>query len=349
MTHPLKIQQETHAQCEIDSIRYQQEAGLYPNHFSYPVGLQFELTSKCNLVCKHCYNSSGSDHYQDVMSPQDWKELAHNIVREGGIFQAIISGGEPLLYGEHMFDIMDILHDDGTAFILITNGMLVRESTVKRLMKYRYFWVQVSIDDLHAEKHDEFRGVQGSWQKAVDAAYMMSSAGLPLRIAHSVTPENIDDLEGMVDFCYQLGASSIVCGAIMPSGRAVTEDAEGMIPSNEEFMTRLYDIVSKMQQKYSGTMAVLNSAEHLVDIHKKQSLPNSACVIRPNGDLRMDCTMPFSIGNVKEKSIAKIWKDTGITCWHNSQVFDYISKLDARGYHPTHQNHIDPDMIIYQD
>lgn len=346
MTHELIVKQKQHALEESECIKKQQKEGTYPKHFSYPVGLQFELTSKCNLTCKHCYNSSGSDHYNDTMSMSNWKDLAHDIVKSGGIFQAIISGGEPLMMGDALYEFMDILHNDGSGFILITNGMLVRKSTVKKLAKYRYFWIQVSIDDLHPEKHDEFRGVKGSWEKAVNAAYMLSSAGLPLRIAHSVTPENIIDLENMIDFAYQLGASSIVCGGIMPSGRAASDFTNNLISKEMNFSEKLCEIIEKCQQKFAGKMVVLNTADNLTDINKKRSLPNSACVVRPNGDLRMDCTMPFIIGNVMESSISDIWKNAGINCWNSIEVNQYISELDECGYHPTHQNHIDPDMKI---
>ncbi|MDT1012016.1 radical SAM protein [Plesiomonas shigelloides] len=342
--HPLKKLQQQHAICEIESIQRQQNDGTYPSHFSYPVGLQFELTSKCNLTCKHCYNSSGSNHYTDLMHPSDWNELAKQIVSDGGLFQAIISGGEPLLLGAELFSFMDVLSDDGTAFILITNGMLVRESTVKKLKKYKFFWVQVSIDDLLEENHDEFRGAIGSWKKASDAAFMLSSAGLPVRIAHSVTKDNIERLDKMIDFAYELGASSIVCGAIMPSGRAA--ENEGLVPDDEIFTNKIYDIVELKQKQYAGKMTILNSADHTTDIAKKKMLPNSAAIIRPNGDVRIDCTMPFVVGNVKNNTVKEIWLANGSHCWNHPDVTQYISALDQYGNHPTHKNHIDPDMVI---
>ena len=78
----------------------------------------------------------------------------------------------------------------------------------------------ILVDDVLDTAHDEFRGKIGSWKKAVNAAYLFSGAGLPLRIAHSVTPENLVRLPEMVDLSYKLGAASIVCGRVMPSGRA---------------------------------------------------------------------------------------------------------------------------------
>ena len=45
-------------------------AGLYPSKFDMPLTLQFELTSRCNVYCKHCYNDSGNNNSEDAMSPE---------------------------------------------------------------------------------------------------------------------------------------------------------------------------------------------------------------------------------------------------------------------------------------
>ena len=47
--------------AEAERINALQKAGMYPVEYKYPLTLQFELTGKCNLACKHCYNRSGDD------------------------------------------------------------------------------------------------------------------------------------------------------------------------------------------------------------------------------------------------------------------------------------------------
>ena len=95
------------------NVKKMQSIGLYPKKFDMPILLQFELTHKCNVFCKHCYNNSGTHNtYKDAMTPEKWKQFCHYIVEKGGIFECIISGGEPLLLGNDLFDIMDILHED---------------------------------------------------------------------------------------------------------------------------------------------------------------------------------------------------------------------------------------------
>lgn len=70
--------------------------GLYPNRFSFPIGIQFELTSQCNLNCKHCYNNSSVERFSE-MRTQDWLNIVQDIIDHEGIFQCILSGGEHLL------------------------------------------------------------------------------------------------------------------------------------------------------------------------------------------------------------------------------------------------------------
>ena len=88
---------EKHVSQVKENIDTLQEKGKYPTVFSFPTTIQFELTSACNLKCIHCYNRSGDSNVKTNLTPKLWLELSHHIVDSGGIFQCILSGGEPLL------------------------------------------------------------------------------------------------------------------------------------------------------------------------------------------------------------------------------------------------------------
>ena len=107
--------------------------GFYSEGHIFPIAsLQFELTSQCNMACKHCYNNSGCNKKRDAMTSDKWVLFSEYLVKHGGVFECILSGGEPLLLGDDLFRIMDILHDDGTIFYLITNGYLLTREMVER-------------------------------------------------------------------------------------------------------------------------------------------------------------------------------------------------------------------------
>ncbi|MBQ7628593.1 MAG: radical SAM protein [Selenomonadaceae bacterium] len=325
------------------NIKLLQNAGVYPQKYNYPITLQFELTAQCNLACKHCYNRSGDRDRETLMTPEKWCELSRQIVADGGIFQCIISGGEPLLLGDKLFDIMDILHDDGTSFIVITNALLLTKEKVKRFAKYRYFWFQISIDGATAEVHNNFRGRKGSFEKAVNGALEISDAGIPLVIAHTVTPQNINDVENMTNLAYQLGANSIILGEVMFSGRAY-ENAE--IVLNEEQKNFLYGQIEELGKKFQGKIVIQRSAELKTQMERYMSEIDGGGIIRPNGDFRLDCMAPFTIGNVLERSIKDMWLEKGVGAWNLPEVKNFIAEIDETTQSSNIKNHVDFDFKL---
>ncbi|WP_346682022.1 radical SAM/SPASM domain-containing protein [Megasphaera stantonii] len=317
--------------------------GGYPKRFTYPTILQFELTGQCNLACKHCYNRSGDEDRETLMTPDKWCELARQIVKDGGIFQCIISGGEPLLLGDKLFDIMDILHDDGTSFVVITNAFLLTPEKVKRFVKYRYFWFQVSIDGHCADIHDSFRGVPGSWKRAVYGALEISHAGIPLVIAHSVTPQNLPYVDKMVELSYQLGANSIILGEILPSGRAF-QHSELLLSLEQR--NYLYSMIAQLSKEYAGKISINRTADLKIQMQKYAIENNSGGIIRPNGDFRLDCMAPFIIGNILKDRLKDIWINKGIDAWHDARVTDFINSIQFNEQHGNIPNHVGSDILL---
>ena len=326
-----------------ENIAALQQMGMYPKRFTYPITLQFELTGQCNLACEHCYNRSGDADRTTAMTPDRWCELAKQIVADGGIFQCIISGGEPLLLGDRLFDIMDILHDDGTSFVVITNGYLLTKEKVKRFSKYRFFWFQVSIDGHCAEIHDKFRGVPGSWKRAVHGALEVSQAGLPLVVAHSVTPKSLEHVDEMVQLAYQLGANSIILGEILPSGRAISHP--DIILSREQ-RNYLYGKMQELNAQYQGKIVIKRAAGLKVQMDRYVADANGGGIIRPNGDFRLDCMAPFIIGNVLKTPLKELWLIKGIHAWQSPKVQEYIQSIQTDKQSGNIRNHVDQDILI---
>lgn len=318
--------------------------GMYSKSHMFPIAsLQFELTTHCNVFCKHCYNNSGiCNDIPDLMTSEKWIEFAKYLVEHGGIFECILSGGEPLLLGEALFEVMDILHDDGTCFMLLTNGYLLSEERVERLRKYRYHWVQISIDSVNSEYHDSFRKRKDSWKKAVAGAIKVSKSGMPLKIAHCVTRYNINEIDNMCEFAYLLGASCITVGELCLSGR-VAQNKDLLLSSTERQQLRIK--VQENAAKYRGRMKVKTSNGIQFGLKRHKKRPNSSAIIRPNGDIRIDGMAPFIIGNILTDDFANVWKEKINTCWDNPKVIEYISQFED-DRNNTFINYIEDDIYI---
>lgn len=341
----LKKQIRMEIQQQKKSVAEQKSAianGLYPQSFSMPLSLQFELTGRCNMKCRHCYNRSG-ELPPDIMTAERWKELAKELVGKGGLFECIISGGEPLLLGNDMFDIMDILHDDGSVFMLITNAALMTKDTVQKLKKYRYKWIQVSIDGSNAQYHDSLRQVPGSFEKAVNAACMIADAGISLAIANTVTPKTLHDLPEMATLAYSCGAALLITGEVFPSGRGALNG--DLLLDNEE-RAGFWRLIEEQRGIFTGRMQIQRSMSNRVQLEGVVDSPVAGAIIRPNGDIRLDCICPFVMGNVSRAPFYEQWQK-GKNSWQDKRVNDYIESVDLySGKSNFHKNHVEGDIVL---
>lgn len=310
-----------------------EKAGLYSNLQIFPLAtLHLELTEHCNAACKHCYNNSGTQNgISDAMTPENWISFVKYLVKLGGVFECIISGGEPLLLGEALYDIMDVLHNDGTLFLLQTNGYLLTKDVVARLKKYHYHYLQVSIDGVNAEYHDSFRQKRGSWEKAIDAASMVAQNEIPLKIAHCVTPYNLQDIDEMCALAYSLGASAITIGEVCLSGR-VAQNRDLLLSAKQREV--LTGKVKENHYRYRGRMQIKTSNSVRFGLERQRKRPYSRAFIRPNGDIRIDGMAPFVIGNILAEDFMKAWAEKIDAGWKDQRVTEFISNFagDDRNY-----------------
>ncbi|PLK48185.1 radical SAM/SPASM domain-containing protein [Uliginosibacterium sp. TH139] len=318
--------------------------GDYPSKLSLPLSIQLELTDKCNLRCKHCYNRSGVGNDSNNLKPAEWVQIAKDITDHGGVFQVIISGGEPFMLKSDLFNIMDVFHKDNARFVLITNGYFIDKQKIEKLKSYNYAWMQVSIDGLNPKTHDEFRGKEGSWERAINAASMISNSGIPLKIASSLQPSEVAKIDSYIEQAYQLGASAIVIGDIMPSGRAT--DYPDLILTNEQRFVFL-EKIKESKQRFYKKIDVQTSSFIKLQLQQASAGVVDSAIIRPNGDVRLDCVAPFVVGNVRDMKFSDVWKDIPGDIWKSKAVSGYIDSVDKyTGRSSLISNYNDKDVLL---
>jgi len=318
--------------------------GFYSDSDIFPLSsLHFELTSKCNAFCRHCYNNSGSNNSIDEMTSDRWKEFSKYIVRKGGVFECLLSGGEPLLLGDKLFEIMDILHNDGTIFLVMTNGYLLTEEMAKKFSKYQYHWFQISIDGSTSEYHDWFRQNKGNWDKAVKGAKAIADNGIPLKIAHCVTPYNLNSIDDMCDLAYSIGATSIMMGGISLSGRTNSNQDLLLSSCDKNLMT---EKIEENRLRFQGKMKVKSTNSVKQGLINHSNRPRSGAVIRPNGDVRIDGMAPFVIGNIIDEDFSTLWQNKIDTCWNDMRVQEFINNFDDDDRNRTLVNYVEKDIYL---
>ncbi len=154
---------------------------------------------------------------------------------------------------------------------------------------------------------------------------MLTNLGIPVTIAHTVTPANLHEVGEMCRLSYELGASGIILGEVMPSGRS-WQNPEIMM--NREQRNILNEAINENMQKYSGRMSVQRSSGTKIQLIRDMNTPNTGAIIRPNGDIRLDCVAPFVIGNVLEEDFYEVWNAKAHDVWTRPEVLEYVASWE---------------------
>lgn len=268
-----------------------------------PISIQIELTENCNFSCPFCYNNSIKKESQ-IFDINKWKSLLYSIINQGGVFQCAFSGGEPLLYKDELLQLFDILHEDKTGLMLMTNGYYLDESYIKKLCKYKWYWIQISLDSHKSAIHDSIRGIQGSYDRVINAIKNLNSYNLPVVISSVICKKNIHDIEGLVKLANKLNVKMVLFSPVLPVGRGKTNGALQL--DKKEYLEYCSEI-EKVSKKY--TKIIVKSAQSYENqINNTNSLPPLGVLIRPNGDVKTDCISNEIVGNVFKMSLNTIWK-----------------------------------------
>lgn len=143
-----------------------------------PLEIGIQLTNKCNLRCKHCFewNEEGFLKKGDEMTKS--RELSRAVLKQI-FFQTkevksniYLWGGEPLCY-TYWNDIVSILEEDNRWTIICTNGILLDKKidSILRISENVVFLISV---DGFEEENDAIRG-KGTFKKVIDNIELLLS------------------------------------------------------------------------------------------------------------------------------------------------------------------------------
>lgn len=171
--------------------------------------LELQLTSLCNLSCRHCY--LGNDTPREL-SPGQVRSVLKEFEEMQGL-RVLLTGGEPLLHSR--FDeINEMLPDLFLRKVLFTNGVLLKKDVLKRLKVHE---IQVSIDGMTAA-HDALRG-SGTWDVAMDSVRRALDAGFEVSVSTMVHRGSLGDFDAMEQLFKSLGVKDWTVDVPCAAGR----------------------------------------------------------------------------------------------------------------------------------
>lgn len=186
--------------------------------------LWLELREDCNLRCRHCYcMSKPAAREVDRLTHEEWKRVIAEAA-ELGCHELQFIGGEPLLYGDGLFDLAEYAVSLGfNKMEIFSNLTLLTDDWADRIVALKMD-VATSIYSKRPEIHDLCTTVPGSLERTLAGVRKLRERGIRTRAGCTVMKQNQDHLEETMAFFREVDMRRPGFDLVRPSGRG--NDAE---------------------------------------------------------------------------------------------------------------------------
>ena len=162
-----------HRKRDIDEIK-EKDAGI---KFAW-----IEITSKCNLRCKHCYNESDVK-CDSVMSLSDFKCVIDYLIQLK-VPKIQIIGGEPFFDKKLLKKMLDYACGKFEFIEIFTNGTLIFEEEWFDYLKNNNIHIALSVYSYNAADHDGVTGQAGTLKKTNETIKKLKKRDIPYRVCN---------------------------------------------------------------------------------------------------------------------------------------------------------------------
>ena len=310
--------------------------GEVDNILVAPIRVYYEATRKCNLSCKHCFNSSWRESEEQLHSEEVIKVLKG--FKEDWVLDIRFTGGE-FTQREWWHEILMAAKDLWLAVSLNTNWVYDSDDVIEKLVNLNLNQITVSLD-WWKEAHNKIRlsrhrDVFSMTKKSIQ---ILSSLWATVRINTVLNKENIKDVPRILEFAWEY-CDEINFFAMRHVGRAISMmkdlslDRQSFDKISKEiaFAKKQYP---KLNTLYGHQVMQSNSIMPKNDFGLKYWAPDGLTRfnIIDNGDLYAGWYTPyinnnsslFKLGNIKQEHFSLL------NIWHNSEKLNWLRQYSGK-------------------
>ncbi len=290
-----------------------------------PLLVIWETTQACDLACAHCRASASPRRHSSELTTWEAYRLLETI-REFGNPLMVFTGGDPLKRPD--LGLRTNLSPSATP--LLTRGIIreFRDCGVARMA--------ISLDGADAATHDGFRGVPGTFDRAIEALEEAQQIGLETQLQTTVTRHNMRQLEQIAEIAAKIEVRMWSLFFLVVTGRAVDRDDLSAEEYEQVFETLFqlsrrvpFDIKTTEAMHYRRYLA-RQRREEMSAPKPERAVWRTAGVsdgrgflfISHTGEIYPSGFLPISAGNVRVDSLVHVYR--------NSPLFLELRDADAR-------------------
>jgi radical SAM protein with 4Fe4S-binding SPASM domain len=198
----------------------------------YPAFL-YEITPRCNLDCRYCYNvwkRPGAESPAELETTAAL-EVLDRVLRATRARSVTVTGGEPLLRAD-LEEVVAFLAARRARVTVITNGTLLDRDRTRSLLDAGTSLFEIPLLSHRREVHD--RLVRGrAFSRALDAiANVRVEGGIVVGVI-VLTRENASDVEPTLELLAAAGVDAVMLNRVNPGGEGLRHVAE-LTPSADQ-------------------------------------------------------------------------------------------------------------------
>lgn len=291
--------------CLLDGSLEKSE--LFSIDVNAPYKVDIALTYGCNNECPHCYNEV--DRLPMASLPlHEWKKVLDKLARRG-VPHIILTGGEATLHPD-LLKIIQYADQLGMIVGLNTNGRhIAHNSYMKKLANSGLNHVQITLGSNYPEIHDAVMGAK-SFHQTVQGIENAVASGVYVITNTTLMRNNIDHVEEILDFIYDLGIRTFAMNGMIYSGGGFSHPFAIHEKEMPVLLSRVRDLALERGMRflwYTPTEYCRMSPIELEIGAKRCNAGEYSFCIEPNGDVLPCQSYYISAGNILKDPWEKIW------------------------------------------
>jgi radical SAM protein len=291
-----------------------------------PLLVIWETTQACDLACVHCRASAQPERNFDELTTEEAYKLLDEI-RSFGSPLMVFTGGDPLKRPD-LFPLMRRSVELGLRTNVSPSATpLLTTDAIDEFKRIGLARMAISLDGATAQSHDEFRGIPGTFDRAIVALKHAQKIGLDTQQQTTVTRRNKHELRDIARIVEDTGGRMWSLFFLVTMGRADTGDDLSAAEYEEVFET-IYDISQRSSFEVKTTEAM--HYRRFLAQKQKQSHTQDQVLYRTAGvsdgkgfvfvshvgDIYPSGFLPVYGGNVRKDSLVNVYR--------NSQLFQQL-------------------------
>lgn len=298
-----------------------------------PYHLSWDLTSECHLHCSFCYNPFGENN------PAESRQLTDLIIDQTEELSPLhlgIGGGDPVesRYLTHV--LKRLFRDMGDRMPEVTIDTMQLSRHPDLVVAARRF-NEVLLDNrvgfylsVHGigKIHDQVVGKSGHFVEQIRAVQFLREAGVPFAMGLVPTIENLDQLDQVLELAKGLGAGLLNISQFVEVGRGEGQHSLNLSSKQYNYLLEWIEAANRrMGKRYVVTHEHWLAGVDQEMLESEMFVGCSAGIyymgVRSNGDI-VPCQLNTHVlGNVRNKSLLDVWKNSpDLARWRMRDVSD---------------------------